>query len=177
MIDTTEFDKQEQTYRDQIEIVNKLWKAYEYFQHYSKFSKRVIPHIKKELPQNCFVVLNTSNYFNGISIHNIGKNNESLSISWSVGFGEEVPWQKKFTEELHRHDMSDQLERMKAERNLFALFQTTEEQIINLQKLAKQHIAQLPIPNSASLRSSSIYWNDATSECKQMFPNVFKDIK
>ncbi len=158
-------------YDQRISVVDGVRRALEKFRHHREFTRRVKPLIEAELPGYTISVTPDDGSLSSIRIWGCGLdyNHSSVYLCWNHS----KPWADGLTEALAREDVRDHEEREMDEQALYPRLGAMEAQMAALRQQAADMIAALPIPQAATLRAASHFWDGPSSALQARYPLLF----
>lgn len=163
-------------------VIDAIRAALKRVEHYKEFGDRIRPALRVELAK-----LDT------------GPWSIQLDTSRTTGLRELIVWRAEFLEEEHKihlvwHasaegqgvgwlgairrrldllDRSDYLERAEQEALLHEKLAELSQGVDSLRQQARMLIEELPVPSKATVRRTSQYWKQPSSDLTKEFPNLF----
>lgn len=170
-------------------LVQAIRRGIEKAKHHVNYDARVHKVINAEI--NAVIPGCTCYFRRGVSLGTIGVWHGSLcdydqrfyacwNNNWAAAGSGSSHWSEPILEELKRCDPSDTMEREQQERAILPDFIALNNRAAKLMQDLEQvrteaqiTIRGLPIPNSATVRASSVHWDRPSGNLVAMFPELF----
>lgn len=161
-------------YRQRIDVVAALRRAFEKVKHHQKFTKRILPALNAEL-QGYTVSVSDDGHFCRVGVWGNGLVYEKTGIhlTWCTT-QDDAQWVEKFQRELEINDCSDYAERQEEELKLVPQLEIIEAKIEALRAEAAELFETLPAPKSATIRTSHSTWSRASYSLQKKYPLTFQ---
>lgn len=160
-------------YAQRIAVVNALRLAFLRVKHHQKFTKRILPILREELPGYTVSVSDDGHFCRvGVWGNGLVYDKTSINLSWCTT-KDDAEWVEKFQRELDINDCSDYAERQEEETKLLPQLEAIEAKIEALRAEAATMFETMPAPKSAKIRTSTSHWTRASYSLQKKFPLTF----
>jgi len=159
-------------YDQQISVIDGLRRAFEKCKHHQRFTKRIEAILQEELPGFSVCVSPSEKPLSLSSVRVWGLGIEYGNAVYLCWNGSRV-WQEGFAHELQRADARDYEERQMDEQALYGQLDAMEAEMATLREQAAALVKKLPIPQSATLRAESVFWDTPSSTLRKRCPLLF----
>jgi hypothetical protein len=162
-------------------LVSTIRTVYEQQKNSAKPTQRLVTALLRLLPDHRVYMSHNYGMHQLTIIPPDREYSDRFSMNWSeLDNGNNVPPWDAFERELRRVDTSDQIERIEQEQKLkdkLAKINTSirdlEGLIVELRARAKREIEALPVPQSATLRTSPIFWDRPSVWARSAYPCIW----